>query len=189
VRAPTSIAVKLNLHVLEISGTWKPNDAERRAAWELYVEVITRTAVAPLGPTEGLLREALNSYYSLFRTTRDILRRYGPVIAEPKPNGQYSFGFLAVTLLNFEIRPLLNRWHPALEDWEATRLPSRSRAEHERMWANAPELRSDLVDAGQLLMSYAGTLAVACGVPDLVVGPFSTRQSPEVPRVGPPTSS
>ncbi|MGV9246719.1 hypothetical protein [Streptomyces sp. NPDC003710] len=35
VRAPKSVDVKLNLRVLEISGTWEPNDAERRAAWEL----------------------------------------------------------------------------------------------------------------------------------------------------------
>ena len=166
-RGPASVEVKLNLHFLEVSGTWKPNDSERRAAWELYVEVITRTAAAPLSPTEGLLREALNSHYSLFHTTRDVLRRYGPVIAEPKPDGQYSFGFLAVTLLNFGIRPLLNRWHPALEDWEATRPSNRSRAEHERVWPSAPELRSDLADAGQLLISYARTLAAACGVPDL----------------------
>ncbi len=32
VRAPKSVEVKLNLRVLEISGTWEPNDAERRAA-------------------------------------------------------------------------------------------------------------------------------------------------------------
>ena len=29
-----------------ISGTWEPDESEIRAAWELYVEVVTRT---PLG--------------------------------------------------------------------------------------------------------------------------------------------
>lgn len=118
-KPPSTISIKLRLPFLEIRGTWKPNDAEQRAAWELYVEIITRVAAVPLAQTEGFLREALSSLHSLFQTTRDILRRYGPSLAEPKPDGQYNFGFLAVALLNFSIRPLLSRWHPALEDWEA----------------------------------------------------------------------
>lgn len=166
-RQPSSVNVKLNLHFLEISGAWKPNDAERKAAWELYVEIITRVAVVPLAQDDGLLREALTSLHSLFQTTRESLRRYGPEVAEPKPDGQYNFGFLAVALLNFGIRPLLNRWHPALEDWEAVRPRNRSRGEHERAWDRAPILRADLGATAELLMSYACTLAEVCGVPDL----------------------
>ncbi|MGW3011312.1 hypothetical protein ACWC9R_21125 [Streptomyces sp. NPDC001219] len=49
----------------EISGTWRPDDAERKAAWELYVELITRVSVIELGPAEGVLREALSSHYTL----------------------------------------------------------------------------------------------------------------------------
>ncbi|WP_370135611.1 hypothetical protein [Streptacidiphilus sp. EB103A] len=74
--------MKLNLHVLEIAGTWEPNDAERRAAWELYVELVTRVSVVPLGTDEGLLREALSSLYSLFGTTREVLRRHGPEVRD-----------------------------------------------------------------------------------------------------------
>jgi hypothetical protein len=129
-RRPDSVQVGLNLHVLQISGTWEPNEDEGKAAWELYVELVTRIAVVPLGGQEGLLREALSSLYSLFATTRDILRRYGPAIAEPKPDGQYSFGVLAVAMLNYGLRPVLARWHPALEDWEASRPDGRSRREH-----------------------------------------------------------
>ena len=98
-RAPKTVEVKLNLKIFEISGTWEPNDAERRAVWELYTELITRIAVVLLGPPEGLLREALDSLYSLFTSTRDILLRYGPEIAEPKPDGQYNFGYLSVAYL------------------------------------------------------------------------------------------
>ncbi|MGZ6868949.1 MAG: hypothetical protein ACXVHI_01345 [Frankiaceae bacterium] len=45
VKAPKSVQVGLNLHFLTISGTWEPNDAERAAAWELYVELVTRISV------------------------------------------------------------------------------------------------------------------------------------------------
>jgi hypothetical protein len=181
-RSPTAIGLKLNLHFLEISGTWKPNDSERRAAWELYVEIVTRVAAVPLSAEGGLLREALTSLHSIFQTTRSILRRYGPSIAEPKPDGQYNFGFLAVALLNFGIRPLLSRWHPSLADWEASRPIDRPRNQHERAWEHAPALRAELAKTRDILMSYASGLAEACGVPDLAAAIPSnldaTRKAP-----------
>jgi hypothetical protein len=167
-RGPSSVQVGLNLHVVQISGTWEPNDDERKAAWELYVELVTRISVVPLGPGEGLLREALSSLYSLFATTRDILRRYGPDVAEPKPGGQYNFGTLAIAMLNIGLRPVLAHWHPALEDWEATRPDERSRGEHERAWDHADELRAALAGTRDSLTQYARLMAEACGVPDLL---------------------
>ena len=168
VRAPKSVDVKLNLRVLEISGTWEPNDAERRAAWEVYVELVTRVSAVPLRADEGLLREALTSMYSLFATTRDVLRRHGPEVAEPKRNGQYNFGYLAVAMLNFGVRPLLARWHPALEDWENQRPADRSRRDHERLWSQSDEFRAALTDTRRILTAYADLLAGACGVPNLL---------------------
>ena len=55
-RAPQSVQVELDLKVLKIAGTWEPNEVERRAAWELYVELLTRVAVVPLRQGEGLAR-------------------------------------------------------------------------------------------------------------------------------------
>ena len=167
-RRPSSVQVGLNLHFLQVSGTWEPNEDEGNAAWELYVELVTRVAVVPLGGQEGLLREALSSLYSLFASTRDILRRYGPAVAEPKPGGQYSFGVLAVAMLNYGLRPVLARWHPDLEDWEASRPDGRSRGEHEKAWEHAGELRAALEDARDVLTQYARLMASACGVPDLI---------------------
>jgi hypothetical protein len=167
-RGPKSVQVGLNLYFLQINGTWEPNDDERKAAWELYVELVTRIAVVPLGPEEGLLREALSSLYSLFATTREILRRYGPDVAEPKPGGQYNFGTLAIALLNVGLRPVLARWHPALQDWEAAQPTDRSRGEHERAWDRAGELRAALEATRELLTQYAQLMAEACGVPDLL---------------------
>lgn len=167
VRAPKSVNVKLNLRVLEISGTWEPNDVERRAAWELYVELVTRVSVVPLQADQGLLREALTSLYSLFTATRDILRRHGPDVASPKPDGQYNLGYLAVAMLNNTIQPLLARWHPALEDWEHQRPNNRSRLEHEHAWPAAKNLRTALAETQQSLAAYADLLATACGIPNL----------------------
>jgi hypothetical protein len=167
-RTPSKVAVSLNLGFVQLSGEWEPNDTERKAAWELYVELITRVSTVPLGQDEGLLREALNSLYSIFDTTRQILRTSGPDIAEPKPDGGYSFAYLAVTILNSGIRPLLATWHPRLADWEIHRPADSSPAAHERAWPHAGELRAELERTRGLLAAYADVLATACGVPNLL---------------------
>lgn len=165
-RGPESVQVELNLKLFKMSGTWKPNDAERRAAWELYVELITRVAVVPL--TNGLLREALSSNYAIFDRTRQILRTHGPAVAEAKPNGQYNLGYLAVAYLNFTLRPFLANWHPRLEDWEEQRPQGRSRLEHERIWEEATALRNDLDRVSSESRSFVSILAAACAVPELL---------------------
>ncbi len=177
-RAPKSVQVELDLKLVKIAGTWEPNEVERRAAWELYVELLTRVAVVPLARGEGLVREALASLYALFATTREVLRKAGPQVAEPKPAGQYNLAFLAVALLNFALRPVLARWHPVLEEWEAIRPAGRSRREHEQAWARIGALRDELETTREQLTYYAALLAAACGVPDLTA---TVTQTPEAP--------
>jgi hypothetical protein len=181
VQVPKSVQVGLDLKVVKISGTWEPNDTERRAAWELYVELLTRVAVVPLREDQGLVREALSSLYSLFGTTREVLRRAGPEVAEPKPAGQYNLAFLAVAMLNFALRPVLGSWHPVLEEWEASRPQGRSRREHEQAWPQIGALRAELESTRQQLTYYAALLAAACGVPDLTA---TVTQTPEPPPQG-----
>lgn len=163
------VQVGLNLGVLTVSGTWKPSALERQAAWELYVELITRIAIVPLDPGVGLLREALSSLYSLFGSTREVLRRHGPAVAQPEIDGGRSFGELAVLVLNLELRPLLARWHPLLEQWEASRPADRARTMHEDAWPDAAQLRDALEQTRQHLVRYADLLAAAAQVPPLTL--------------------
>lgn len=165
VRPPKSVQVKLDLKVLAVTGVWEPNDAERAAAWELYVELITRAAAVPL--ENGLLREALTSLYSLFGSVREVLRRYGPEVAEPRRDGAYNLGYLLVVMVNYAVRPVLSYWHPQLQSWEHVRPTDVSPLDHERAWARYQELRAVLADCRDHLAIYAELLATACGVPDL----------------------
>lgn len=169
---PKSVAVSINLPfgLGGLEGTWEPDESERKAAWEMYVELITRVAVVELGPEEGLLREALSSLYSLFATTRSILREHGPAVAQAK-GGDYSFGLLAVVILNNVLRPVLAVWHPRLLDYESTRPSTRSQTDHERAWELADELRAVLGDVRRTLDEYAALLADVAGVPPLQVSP------------------
>ena len=151
-----------------IEGTWEPDEREREAAWEMYVELVTRVAVVELRPEEGLLREALSSLYSLFDTTRDILRRYGPGVATPAGGAELSFGHISVAILNQVLHPVLAKWHPRLLDYENARPAGSSAVEHERRWPYADELRAELSAVRSSLTEYANLLADVAGVPSLV---------------------
>jgi hypothetical protein len=166
----SSVKVRLKLpYIGGVEGTWEPDQSERDAAWEMYVELITRISVAELKPNEGLLREALSSLYTLFDTTRKILRKYGPTVAKPKGRGNLSFGYLAVAILNVVLRPTLAKWHPLLLDYENTKKDAVSPLEHETMWDKSAELRQELNNVRKLLTEYADILAKVAEVPSLII--------------------
>lgn len=166
----TSVKVSLTLpYIGGVEGTWEPDETERNAAWEMYVELITRISVAELKPDEGLLREALSSLYTLFDTTRKILRKYGPSVAQPKGEDGISFGYLAVAILNTVLRPVLAKWHPLLLDHESTKDSTISPLEHESQWEKHEELRQVLNEVRSVLIEYAELLAQVAGVPSLTV--------------------
>lgn len=143
---------------------WTPDDAERRAAWSLYVELVTRVAVEGLPDERGLLREALASLYSLFPTTRAILREAGPSVGAAHP----TVGWLAINVLNRGLRPFLATWHPLLLEWEAARPAGHPPNEHEREWDRHAECREALGALREQLERYAEVLGQAAGVRDQV---------------------
>jgi len=146
-----------------IGGTeWEPDDTERKAAWSLFVELVTRVTIQPLEPQtdQGLLREALTSLHSLFATTRKILKKAGPDIGA----SHRSVGGIAITVLNRGLRPFLAKWHPLLQSWEAQRSIDVSPFEHEKHWEYQEQLRSELEILRHELEEYAIALAVIAGV-------------------------
>ena len=166
----SEVNVELTLPFLgKVSGKWQPDENERDAAWEMYVELVTRISVAELGPEEGLLREALSSLYALFNITRGILRAHGPVVAQPKGQGKFSFGYLAVAVLNAVLRPLLAHWHPLLLDYESHKPADASAVEWEKRWDKNGELRRALASARGSLIAFADLLAAVASVPSLII--------------------
>lgn len=172
----TSVKISLKLPFIGgVEGTWEPDERERNASWEMYVELVTRISVTELKPGEGLLREALSSIYSLFSTTREILRQYGPSVAQPKGDGKLSFGYLAVTILNVALRPVLAKWHPLLLDYESTKEPSLSPVNHESTWDISGQLRQALNDVRSVLIEFADYLAQVANVPSLIISEFHDK--------------
>jgi hypothetical protein len=166
----TSVVVSLKLPFLgDINGTWEPDETEQRAAWEMYVELVTRVSLVELQPGEGLLHEALASLYTLFESTRKILREYGPAVARPKGEGQLAFGYLAIAIINCVIRPLLTQWHPKLLHYQSMRTDTRSSVLYEQQWEDSDRLRQELNHVHSILRQYADLLAQIAEVPPLIL--------------------
>ncbi len=151
-----------------IEGIWEPTECERNAAWDMYVELVTRIPIAQVKPGESSLQVCLNSLYKLFGATREILRKYGPSVARPRSEGQVSFGYLSVRVLDIILRPFLVKWYPLLIDYESTRKGATTTREHERRWARYEELKMGLNEVREALLQYAQLLARASEVPSLI---------------------
>jgi hypothetical protein len=137
--------------------SWKPDPAEVRAAWSLYIELVTRVATQDLAKHEGLDREVLKSLYSLFPSTRRILRDAGPDAGIR----QGSLGGVAIAVLNRGLRPFLAKWHPLLTAWERG-------ANGAADWPMRAQFRSELERVGLELSRYAEVLAIIAGVGDQI---------------------
>lgn len=138
--------------------TFVVNNDARQVAWKLFVETVTRITTQPLDDEAGLIREALTSLYSLFATTRDALKSSRPSVSVA---GNQTVEYLAVTMLNWELRPMLSKWHPRLREFEQAH-PN----DAESAWSGAVECRRELRSVQEHLQTYALGFARLAGVRD-----------------------
>ena len=94
-------SIKLNFKFAEIEFTTTEKD--KQAAWELYVELLTRITTQALSDTDGDEKTALDSIYSIFPTTRSILKEKG--------RDAQNFTKIAIVVLNQIVRPFTAKWH------------------------------------------------------------------------------
>ena len=138
-------SLKIGPTFLQAELRWK--DADKAAAWEMYIELLTRITTQPLDTEHGDEKTALESVYSLFPITRQVL----------KNNTRYCIEFtkLAVVVLNQIVRPFTAKWH-RLSQQGAFEDPEKK-----------SEFRKELGDVQLELRKYAKMLADMAGVEDL----------------------
>jgi hypothetical protein len=122
-------------------------DNNRKAAWDLYVEMETRITTQPLHPKHGDEKTALDSVYSLFQTTREILLKQGPDCV--------VFAKIAIEILNQKVRPFTAKWH---------RKSLKGAFKKESACA---KFRQELESLQEVLRAYTRTLAVLAGIEDV----------------------
>ncbi len=146
--------VKLNLSVIEMEMSFEPADQD--AAWELYVEMLTRIVTQPLPSQDGDEKTALDSIYALFGITREILRRRG--------RGTIQFSKIAIPVLNQVVRPFTAKWHKE----------SLVRAFDDEI--KRKEFREELKILQSELRNYNSMLAKIASVEDLTNLELTTRE-------------
>ncbi|MFZ4627330.1 MAG: hypothetical protein ACOYNR_03265 [Blastocatellia bacterium] len=143
---------KWNLTSLKISAGFLDmelqfRDEDKAAAWQLYIELLTRITTQPLADHEGDEETALKSLHAIFGLTREIIKQNG--------RGCIEFTKIAIVVLNQVIRPFTAKWHRlSLEG--GFKDPARCR-----------QFREELVVLQQKLRDYTGLLADVAGVEDL----------------------
>lgn len=139
----TSLKVKTPYLDME----FKPQEADKKAAWDLYIELLTRVATQELDDRCGDEVTALESVYSIFSLTRNIIKENGRECNE--------FAKVAIVILNQKIRPFTSKWHKPVMDGELDFKDMRK------------EFRADLRGLQKDLRLYTGMLADIAGVEDL----------------------
>lgn len=86
-----------------LEAEWQPKDVDKDAAWELYIELLTRITTQYPEPEHGDEKTALESIHTLFDLTRDVIKRKGRHCIE--------FSKIAIVVLNQVIRPFTAKWH------------------------------------------------------------------------------
>ena len=122
-------------------------DNNRKAAWDLYVEIETRITTQPLHLKHGDEKTALDSVYSLFQTTREILLKQGPDCV--------VFAKIAIEILNQKVRPFTAKWH------------RKSLKGAFKKEAACVKFRQELESLQEILRAYTRTLAVMAGIEDI----------------------
>lgn len=139
----SSLKIKMPFAEMEFN----PSPEDKIAAWEMYIELLTRITTQPLPDSTGDEATALQSIYSLFGTTRGVL----------KANGRHCTEFtkIAILVLNQKIRPFTAKWHG---------LSTQGAFEDK---ARCVEFRQELVVLQSTLRLYSKALADMAGVEDL----------------------
>ena len=130
-----------------LEANWEPKDEDKDAAWELYVELLTRIATQSLPKTHGDEATALASVHQLFGLTREVIKSHGRHCIE--------FTKIAVVILNQKVRPFTAKWH---------RFMLENKFEDPQVCA---EYRKELEQLQTVLRTYTKMLADMADVEDL----------------------
>ena len=138
-------SLKINAGFLQME--WSPSEPDKKAAWELYIELLTRITTQELDSKHGDESTALESIFSLFPTTREIIKKNG--------KGCVEFTKIAVVVLNQKVRPFTAKWH---------KISIRNGFENPD---TCIEFRGELFELQKSLLIYTQMLAQMAGVEDL----------------------
>jgi hypothetical protein len=153
---PVLRPTEMKVGVPQFGVTFVVTPDARQIAKEIAVELGTRVATEPLEPDSGLVKEALDSLYTLFDLTRTATK-HAP---SRKFGGDPTVGELGFAMLR-DLRPFTSLWHGKLQRWQREN-PDRTEWE----WPDNKAFRADLVVLQARMRKYLYAFGELAGMFD-----------------------
>lgn len=127
--------------------------AQRRVAWRLFVEIVTRVSTQTLPDEDGDNGTALKSLHELFLFTRKMVSEMEPT---PSATGDTVETF-ALDMLNSDLRHFLGKWQPVWDDFaKKSDVVSQDWPEHRRFREELRHLQAKIEGRARGLAEIAG---------------------------------
>jgi hypothetical protein len=160
---PTTITINapFGLGTYEFSRA-ELTEKELDIAWKLYVQLTTRKAAIPIDPEHDIITEVYDSWYELFKTTREYLLELSTKDLEGNENAQQIVK-LSLDVLNEGLRPHLTEWQGRYRRWYEKALDNPeyenlSPQEIQKKYPDYDELIKSIHEVNNNLILYADEL-------------------------------
>jgi len=160
---PTTITINAPFGL----GTYEFNraeltDKELDIAWKLYVQLTTRKAAIPIDPDHDIISEVYDSWYELFKSTREYLLELSAKDIEGNENAQQIVK-LSLDVLNKGLRPHLTEWQGKYRRWyekalDNPKYENLSPQEIQKKYPDYDQLIKSIQEVNTNLIKYADEL-------------------------------
>ncbi len=138
---------------------WAPQEADKTAAWEMYIELLTGSILQPLDSSQWGEKNALDTVSSLFELTRKVLKS--------NTRNCMSFAKITIIILNQVVKPFTTKWHTAHVNGALTDTKK------------CAEFRKELPALQKTLGMYIKMLGDMAGIEDLTA--LDAKPTPVIP--------
>jgi hypothetical protein len=129
-------------------------------AHKIYIELITRKAAIEIEDGKDVIVEIYNSWYSLFKITRDELKSFNGKLLKDNNTSQ-ELVLLLTDVLNKGLRPHLTEYQARFRKWYSEQLDKNSEESPQKIQTNFEEyeeLMSSMKNVNRTLIEYSEQL-------------------------------
>jgi len=131
-------------------------------AWKLYVQLTTRKAAIPVDPEDDIIVEVYDSWYEVFKSTREYLLELSTKDLDGSENAQ-KIVKLSLGVLNQGLRPHLTKWQGKYRKWYQKELEDPENEdltpqEIQKKYPHYDEIMKDIQTVNKGLIIYADEL-------------------------------
>lgn len=156
-----SIDLNFDAKLLKCSYHLERNYQNLEIAHRIYTELITRKAAIPIEPDNDVIKEIYDSWYALFKSTREEIKKLSGKSLRSEHCG--NLVSMSVDILNKGLRPHLTTHQAKFRKWYSEELDKaenkgKSPQEIQKKYPEYDELIESMKKVNELLIEYAENL-------------------------------